>query len=75
MVRQANPNLAPSTNVVSTVIPKSVSKSRIDANAKFVELSKEEITELLKISEAERFRACGPEWTGWGDLGFPDRIK
>lgn len=57
----------------TTVISKSVTNSRIESNKKLVNLSDEEIEELLKISEKQHFRACNPEWTGWGDLGFPDR--
>jgi len=57
----------------TTVIPKSVTKSRIKKNFNIISLSDEEVSELLKIAETHRYRACGPEWTGWGDLGFPDR--
>lgn len=57
----------------TTVIPKSVTNSRIKKNFNIVSLSDEEVSELLKIAETHRYRACGPEWTGWGDLGFPDR--
>ena len=58
-----------------TVIPKSVTPSRIEANAKVVELSEEEQAELLKIGETQPYRACKPEWAGWGDLGFEDYGK
>ena len=60
-------------SLLCKVIPKSVTNNRIKANANVVALSKEEIAELLKVHETERFRACNPEWTGWGDLGFEDR--
>ena len=29
--------------------------------------------ELQEIDKTHHFRACNPEWTGWGHLGFPDR--
>ncbi|KAG9003432.1 hypothetical protein FRB93_011055 [Tulasnella sp. JGI-2019a] len=57
----------------TSVIPKSVSNSRIKNNFKIVTLSDNEVAELFKIVETHRFRACGPEWTGWGHLGFEDR--
>jgi len=55
-----------------TVLPKSVTNSRIASNAKVVDLTSEEIAELNKIDESHHFRACHPSWTGWGSLGFPD---
>ncbi|EUC57875.1 aldo/keto reductase family protein [Rhizoctonia solani AG-3 Rhs1AP] len=54
------------------VLPKSVNPKRIAENNKVVELTPEEIAELLKIEKRNRFRACSPLWTGWGTLGFPD---
>lgn len=56
-----------------TVLPKSVTKSRVEANFTIVDLSDAEIDELHKIDNTHHFRACNPEWTGWGHLGFPDR--
>ncbi|KAJ7064908.1 Aldo keto reductase [Mycena amicta] len=55
-----------------TVLPKSVTNSRILSNALVIELSKEEIAELEEIDKTHHFRACHPDWTGWGGLGFPD---
>jgi glycerol 2-dehydrogenase (NADP+) len=54
------------------VIPKSVSNARIANNHKIVELTKEEIEELQAIDKSHHFRACHPDWTGYGSLGFPD---
>jgi len=56
-----------------TVLPKSVKKHRVEENFVVVDLTPEEITELNKIGEKHHFRACNPEWAGWGHLGFPDR--
>jgi len=53
-----------------TVLPKSVTPSRIESNAKLIELSPEEIAEISKIGETKVFRVCDPNWAGWGDLGF-----
>ncbi|KAJ7792955.1 Aldo keto reductase [Mycena olivaceomarginata] len=55
-----------------TVLPKSVTNSRILSNAVIIDLSDEEIKELHKIDETHHFRVCHPDWTGWGGLGFPD---
>ncbi|KAG8863096.1 hypothetical protein FRB96_009276 [Tulasnella sp. 330] len=57
----------------TTVIPKSVSNTRIKNNSNIISLSDEESAELLRIAETRRYRACGPEWTGHGHLGFEDR--
>ncbi|KLO14393.1 Aldo/keto reductase [Schizopora paradoxa] len=73
-------NVQPATVLISyaanrpnlTVLPKSVTKERIAANFKVIDLTDEDLKELHKIDETEHFRACGPEWTGWGHLGFPD---
>ncbi|KAH9036154.1 NADP-dependent oxidoreductase domain-containing protein [Lactarius pseudohatsudake] len=54
------------------VLPKSVTRERIIANFKVVDLTEEEITELKTIEKTSHFRACPPGWTGWGNLGFPD---
>lgn len=56
----------------TTVLPKSVTNSRILSNFTIVDLSESEIQELFKIDETHHFRACHPGWTGWGGLGFPD---
>jgi len=53
-----------------TVLPKSVTPSRIKTNAELVELTPEEIAEISKIGDTEVFRVCDPRWAGWGDLGF-----
>ncbi|KAF8342564.1 Aldo/keto reductase [Cantharellus anzutake] len=53
-----------------TVLPKSVTPSRISANAQIVELTPEEFAEIDKIGESKIFRVCNPTWAGWGDLGF-----
>jgi len=55
-----------------TVLTKSVTPERILSNRKLVDLTDEEIAELHQIYETSKFRACGPFWTGWGTLGFPD---
>lgn len=55
-----------------TVIPKSVTNDRIANNSKIVELTQEEIDELHTIDKTGHFRACHPNWTGYGSLGFPD---
>ncbi|KAI5123255.1 hypothetical protein M0805_001344 [Coniferiporia weirii] len=55
-----------------SVLPKSVTPARIESNFTIIDLSQEEIDELHKIDETHHFRACAPDWTGWGHLGFPD---
>ncbi|CAK5274804.1 unnamed protein product [Mycena citricolor] len=55
-----------------TVLPKSVSNERILANKTIVDLTAEEVAELQAIDKTAHFRACHPDWTGWGSLGFPD---
>ncbi|KAI0628570.1 Aldo/keto reductase [Trametes polyzona] len=55
-----------------TVIPKSVTPSRIDENAKIIDLSEEDIKELASIEKENHNRVCKPYWTGWGNIGFPD---
>jgi len=57
----------------TTVLPKSVTNGRIKANAKVVSLEADDIDRLISINKSKSFRACNPEWTGWGHLGFPDR--
>ncbi|KAG9086351.1 hypothetical protein FRC06_003137, partial [Ceratobasidium sp. 370] len=54
------------------VLPKSVKNARIAENIKAIELSTEEVAELLAVGKRIKFRACNPTWTGWGNLGFPD---
>jgi glycerol 2-dehydrogenase (NADP+) len=44
----------------------------LSANLKVVDLTEEEITELIAIDKTAHFRACPPTWTGWGNLGFTD---
>lgn len=58
-----------------TVLSKSVKKERVKSNSKLISLDEADIEKMLKIHETHSFRACGPEWTGYGDLGFPDRKK
>jgi len=55
-----------------SVLSKSVTEERIRANTKLVDLSEEEIDELLEIDKTAHFRCCAPGWTGYGSLGFPD---
>ncbi|KIY47425.1 Aldo/keto reductase [Fistulina hepatica ATCC 64428] len=55
-----------------TVVPKSVTNSRIESNLKIVDLTDEEVAELQAIDKTAHFRVCHPSWTGWGSLGFPD---
>jgi len=65
---QANtPNVA--------VLSKSVTLTRIVENLKVIDLTDAEIQELKDINKTSHFRVCTPEWTGWGDIGFPDRKK
>ncbi|EJC97770.1 Aldo/keto reductase [Fomitiporia mediterranea MF3/22] len=76
-----NRNIPPANVLISlqacrpntAVLTKSITKSRIASNFDLVDLTDEEMNELLKIDETQHFRVCTPEWTGWGDLGFPDR--
>jgi len=56
----------------TSVLPKSVTPERIRSNTKLVDLSDEEVNELLAIEETSHFRCCHPSWTGYGSLGFPD---
>ena len=42
------------------------------ANLKVVDLTEEEIAELKEIDKTAHFRACPPDWAGWGNLGFTD---
>ncbi|KAL1742545.1 NADP-dependent oxidoreductase domain-containing protein [Schizophyllum fasciatum] len=73
-------NVAPANILISlqankpgvTVLPKSVTPARIEANQKIVDLTDAEVTELEAIDKEHHFRACHPSWTGWGSLGFPD---
>ncbi|KAF4616925.1 hypothetical protein D9613_008562 [Agrocybe pediades] len=55
-----------------SVLSKSVTHSRIAANATIVDLTEEEVQQLQDIDKKEHFRVCHPNWTGWGSLGFPD---
>lgn len=55
-----------------SVLSKSVTPERIRANKNLVDLSNEEIDELLEIDKKSHFRCCHPNWTGYGSLGFPD---
>ncbi|KAF9484998.1 Aldo/keto reductase [Pholiota conissans] len=55
-----------------TVLSKSVSNSRIAANAKIIDLADEEVQELEALDKTSHFRVCTPKWTGWGALGFAD---
>ena len=55
-----------------SVVPKSVTPSRIDENAKLVDLSDEDVRELTAIEQKNHKRMCKPFWTGWGAIGFPD---
>ena len=54
------------------VIPKSVTPSRIEENAKIIDLAEEDIQELTAIEKNNHIRICKPFWTGWGAIGFPD---
>ncbi|KAJ6473592.1 Aldo keto reductase [Mycena vitilis] len=55
-----------------TVLAKSVTKERIEANTTLVDLTEEDIEKLHEIAKNDGFRVCHPSWTGWGGLGFPD---
>ena len=44
----------------------------ISGNLKVVDLTEEDIAELKGIDKTAHFRACPPDWTGWGKLGFTD---
>jgi glycerol 2-dehydrogenase (NADP+) len=71
-------NVTPSVILVSfhisegrVVLPKSVTLSRIEANAKVVELSEEDLHKLDTLHKTEGItRFCAPPWGI--DLGFPD---
>jgi len=73
-------NVGPGTVLISlqanrkgvNVLTKSVKNSRIESNFTIIDLSDEEIAELHSIDKEIHFRACHPNWTGWGSLGFPD---
>jgi glycerol 2-dehydrogenase (NADP+) len=54
------------------VLTKSVTPARIETNLKVIDLTQEDIDELHAIDKTHHFRACHPDWTGWGSLGFPD---
>ena len=54
------------------VIPKSITPHRIDQNATIVDLSDEDVRELIAIEFENHTRFCKPYWTGWGNIGFPD---
>jgi len=53
-----------------TVLSKSVTPERIIANTKIIDLTEDQVAILNDIEVNAAFRACGPEWTGWGNLGF-----
>ncbi|KAJ8515028.1 hypothetical protein ONZ45_g7494 [Pleurotus djamor] len=55
-----------------TVLPKSVTPERILANANIIDLTEEDVQKLNDIDKTHHFRACHPNWTGWGSLGFTD---
>lgn len=55
-----------------SVLCKSVTPERIRTNMKLIDLSQDEIDELLEIDKTSHFRCCAPDWTGYGSLGFPD---
>ncbi|KAK7039549.1 Aldo-keto reductase [Favolaschia claudopus] len=55
-----------------SVLPKSVTNTRILSNTVIIDLTEEEMKELDAIDKTHHFRACHPSWTGWGSLGFPD---
>lgn len=57
-------------SLLETVLPKSVTPSRIAANVELVELTPEELSEITAIGDKAKFRVCDPNWAGWGDLGF-----
>ena len=54
------------------MIPKSVTPSRIEENAKIVDLTEEDVAELVDIEKTSHQRVCTPYWTGWGNIGFTD---
>lgn len=45
----------------TTVLPKSVTPERIKDNAEVIQLSEDEIKELVTLSDTSPYRACGPE--------------
>jgi len=55
-----------------SVLTKSVTNERILSNFKIIDLTADEIAELEAIDKTHHFRACEPNWTGFGKLGFPD---
>ncbi|KAK7462897.1 hypothetical protein VKT23_007475 [Stygiomarasmius scandens] len=56
------------------VLPKSVTKERIISNLNVIDLTDDEVKELNEISKTASFRACHPNWTGWGNLGFTEAV-
>jgi hypothetical protein len=50
----------------------SISLLCLAENKKLIELTEDEVKELYNIDKTHHFRACHPNWTGWGSLGFPD---
>ncbi|KIK50760.1 hypothetical protein GYMLUDRAFT_51027 [Collybiopsis luxurians FD-317 M1] len=56
------------------VLPKSVTNERILANATIIDIEPADIAELNEIVKTAPFRACHPNWTGWGNLGFTECV-
>ncbi|KAI0717030.1 Aldo/keto reductase [Earliella scabrosa] len=54
------------------VVPKSVTAHRIEANAKIVDLTEEEVRELAGVEKSNHKRFVTPYWIGWDNIGFPD---
>jgi glycerol 2-dehydrogenase (NADP+) len=72
-VSPANVLISLQANKINTIVlTKSVKEHRIKENFKLIDLSEEDIKELEAIDKKHHFRACSPEWTGWGSLGFED---
>ncbi|KAF9073067.1 Aldo keto reductase [Rhodocollybia butyracea] len=74
--------VAPGTILISlqanrknvNVLPKSVTNDRILANATIIDIDSADVDELNSIAKTASFRACHPNWTGWGNLGFTEYV-
>ncbi|TFL04713.1 NADP-dependent oxidoreductase domain-containing protein [Pterulicium gracile] len=75
-VSPANILISLQANKINTsVLTKSVKEHRIKENFKIIDLEDEDIAALEAIDKTAHFRACSPDWTGWGSLGFSDMKK
>ncbi|KAG5220505.1 NADP-dependent oxidoreductase domain-containing protein [Salix suchowensis] len=61
-------NVTPANVLVSL----QANRPNVTANKTIIDLTEEDIAKLQAIDNTHHFRACHPDWTGWGSLGFPD---